>query len=267
LPSVAIPRTLNLAVQQMESMMRRVGSRKALMSVAAGVSLASLSFVAMAERPDRYARMAPVSAYLMNPAREIQLAKSAAPGVISSHATVLVLTPTGYKTAVKGTNGFLCWVVRSFAGAPDFPERWNPKIRAAECLNPPAAQSVAPIVQLRTSSMLAGRTDAATDDLIAAALKSHAIPPLQPGAVSYMMSKQSYLQDEGEHDMAHVMFFIPVSDGASWAANERNSPFIGGNYWYFTPGHDEALAKLPPMSVFITRVANWSDGTPAGHKM
>jgi hypothetical protein len=243
--------------------MRAAAVRKALLVTTGAV--ATVVGASSAESVDRHPRMAPVAAYLMDKASEIQLAKSAAPAAISSHAEVLVLTPTGYRTAIEGTNGFLCWVVRSFGGAPDAPERWNPKIRAAECLNPPAARSVAPIVKLRTASMLAGRSDGATDDRIAAALRSHAIPALQPGAVSYMMSKHSYLQDAGEHDMAHVMFFVPVANGTTWAANEPNSPFVGGNYWYFTPGHEAEVAKLPPMSVFITRVANWSDGTRADH--
>jgi hypothetical protein len=211
--------------------------------------------------------MAPVASYMMERSQEIALARSAAPQAISSKATVLVLTPTGYRTAVEGSNGFLCWVVRSFGGAPDAPERWNPKIRAAECLNPPAARSVAPIVKLRTAMVLAGRSDEAFNEALRAALKSKAIPPLEPGAVSYMMSKRSYLQDRAPHYMSHVMFFVPTIDGKDWAANARNSPFVGGNYWYFTPGHDADIARLPPMSVLITRVGNWSDGTPAAHAM
>ncbi len=76
-----------------------------------------------------YARMAPVDAYFMGRAQEIALARSAAPAAIAKKATVLVLTRTGYETAVRGSNGFVCWVARGFSGAPDWPERWNPKIR------------------------------------------------------------------------------------------------------------------------------------------
>lgn len=234
---------------------------------AAVLSLGTGSAAVGSSRSPNNGQMAPVASYLMERSQEISLARSAAPHAISGKATILVLTPSGYETAVEGSNGFLCWVVRSFGGAPDAPERWNPKIRAAECLNPAAARSIAPIVKLRTSMVLAGRSDAEFTGALGTALNSKAIPPLEPGAVSYMMSKRAYLQDQAPHYMAHVMFFIPSRDGKEWAANAPDSPFVGGNYWYFTPGHEADIAKLPPISVLITRVGNWSDGTPASHGM
>lgn len=210
-----------------------------------------------------YARMAPVDAYLMDRGQEIALARSAAPKSISQDATVLVLTRTGYETAVKGNNGFVCWVARGFSGAPDWPERWNPKIRAPGCDNPQAARTVTPIAKLRTAMTLAGRTDAEIADRIKAALRSEEIPPLEPGAMCYMMSKSAYLSDDGGHDMAHVMFYVPFKDGASWGANASGSPVFGGNYWFYTTGHQAEAAALPPLSVLLVGVATWSDGTPA----
>ena len=215
-----------------------------------------------------YPHMAPVEAYLMDRTQEIALARSAAPDSISRDATILVLTRAGYETAVTGTNGFVCLVSRGFSGAPDWPERWNPKIRAAECQNPQAARSVAALARLRTDMTLAGRTDAEILDRIKAALRTGEIPPLEAGAMSYMMSKASYLQDEGEHSMPHVMFFVPFKNGDSWGANAAGSPVMGGNYWFFTPAHDVDSAALPPLSVLIVGVTTWSDGTPAGaHRM
>ena len=212
--------------------------------------------------------MAPIDAYLMDHTEEIALAKSAAPNSVSEHATVMVLTRTGYETAVTGSNGFVCWVGRGFVGASDAPERWNPKIRAADCENPPAARSVIPIVRLRTTMVLGGHTDAETIDRIKTALSTKEIPPLEAGSMSSMMSKFSYLTDQGEHDMPHLMFFVPARDVTEWGANAPNSPLIGGNYWFFTPEHQAEAASLPPMFVFITGVANWSDGTPAPpHRM
>jgi len=215
-----------------------------------------------------YPRMAPVDAYLMDRAQEIALARSAAPDSISKDATILVMTRAGYETAVTGSNGFVCWVGRGFSGASDWAERWNPKIRAAECENPPAARSVFPIVKLRTAMILAGRTDAETIARIKVALHSKAIPPLESGAMSYMMSKSSYLTDGGDHDMPHLMFFAAVRNGAGWGANAADSPVAGVDYWFFTPGKDTDAANLPPLSVFLVGVATWSDGTPAQpHKM
>ena len=249
-------RALNLA-----SVWRVAGRLFALVSSVAVTSAASA-------QPSE-AGMAPIDAYMMIRSEEITLAKSAAPDAISSKATVLVLTPRGYETAVRGSNEFVCWVGRGFSGAPDWPERWNPKIRAAECENPQAARSVLPIAELRTRMILAGRSDTEIMLRIKGALKEKEIAPLEPGAMSYMMSKSSYLTDKADvHNMAHVMFFVPSSDGASWGANVPGAPFFGGNYWYLTPGHDAEAAQLPPLSVLLMGAATWSDGTRAGeHRM
>ena len=238
--------------------MRWVAAR--LVGVAAALFVVS---GAAADQAGSYSRMGPVDAYLMDRAQEIALARSAAPNSISKDATILVLTRTGYETAIAGSNGFVCMVARSFSSAPDWPERWNPKIRAAECENPQAARSVAPIAKLRTAMTLAGRTDADILDRIRAALRTKEIPPLEAGAMSYMMSKSSYLSAEGDHDMAHVMFFIPSKDGTSWGANAPGSPVFGGNYWFATPGHEADAAALPRLSVLLVGVCSWSDGTPA----
>lgn len=247
---------------------RRTAGAKSIGGLAARrtacVALALSAFAsAVAGAAEAYPRMAPVDAYLMDRAREIALARSAAPGSVSRDATVLVLTRTGYETAVTGTNGFVCWVARSFSGAPDWPERWNPKIRAAGCDNPQAARSVTPIARLRTAMTLAGRTDAEIARRIGAALRSGEIPPLEPGAMCYMMSKASYLSDDGGHDMAHVMFYVPFRDGADWGANVPGSPVFGGNYWFYAADHQAEAARLPPLSVLLVGVATWSDGTPA----
>lgn len=231
--------------------------------------LLAVTGAAAAQAPAQpYSRMASVEAYLMDRAEEIALARSAAPSSISKDATVLVLTRAGYETAITGTNGFVCWVARGFSGAPDWPERWNPKIRAAGCDNPQAARTVTAIARLRTAMTLAGRTDAEVADRIKAALRTREIPPLEAGAMCYMMSKSSYLSDDGDHDMAHVMFYIPSRNGATWGANAPGSPVFGGSYWFYTAGHEAEAAALPPLSVLLVGVANWSDGTPAAvHQM
>jgi hypothetical protein len=75
--------------------------------------------------------MAPLNQYLMpDQGSEIALARSAAPSSISDGAEVMVLGPKGYTTAVKGTNGFLCLVERSWGAATDNSDFWNPKVRA-----------------------------------------------------------------------------------------------------------------------------------------
>jgi hypothetical protein len=243
--------------------MKSVGRLAAGLLACAPLALPAFTSAAAASAQP-YARMASVDAYLMDRAQEIALARSAAPAAISKDATVLVLTRTGYATAVTGSNGFVCWVARSFSGAPDWPERWNPKIRAPGCDNPQAARTVTRIAELRTALTLTGHSDADIASRIQAALRSKDIPPLAPGAMCYMMSKSAYLTDEGGHDMAHVMFYVPFKDGTDWGANASGSPVFGGNYWFYTPGHQAEAAALPPLSVLLVGVGTWSDGTPAG---
>jgi hypothetical protein len=78
-----------------------------------------------------YPIMAPLYQYLIPDEKaEIVFARSAAPASISDAAEVMVLRWDGYATAVKGSNGFVCIVERSWANATDDPEFWNSKIRA-----------------------------------------------------------------------------------------------------------------------------------------
>ncbi|HEY6328956.1 MAG TPA: hypothetical protein VI756_06435, partial [Blastocatellia bacterium] len=111
-----------------------------------------------AAQTDRDPKMAPIDEYLMEKEAEIQLARSAAPDSISRDATILILGRQGYETAVEGKNGFVCMVERSWMAAFDWPEFWNPKVRAADCLNPQAARSILPIAFLRTRMVMAGRS-------------------------------------------------------------------------------------------------------------
>ena len=61
-----------------------------------------------------YPSMAPIEQYLMDRTAEIALARSAAPESISDDAEILVLGRHGFETAVKGKNGFVCIVERSW---------------------------------------------------------------------------------------------------------------------------------------------------------
>src|SRR5271169_2470854 len=77
-----------------------------------------------------YPSMAPTEQYMMaSPSSEIALARSAAPESISGDAEVLVLGAHAYETAVKGKNGFVCLVERSWTAPIEDPNFWNPKLR------------------------------------------------------------------------------------------------------------------------------------------
>ena len=103
-----------------------------------------------------YPSMASVDQYLMEDRNsEIALARSAAPESISRDAEVLVLGRHGYETAIKGTNGFVCMVERSWTALIDDPGFWNPKGRAPICLNAAAARTYLPRTIKKTDLILA----------------------------------------------------------------------------------------------------------------
>jgi hypothetical protein len=219
--------------------------------------------VAAQDAKQPYPNMAPIDQYLMDRDAEIALARSAAPDAISHDASVIVLTRHGYETAVEGKNGWVCWVGRGWMGMFDHPEFWNPKVRAAECINPPAVRSVLPYAYKRTELLLAGHSKQEVIAAIKAAIDKKELPALEQGTVSYMMSKDSYLSDYGGHNAPHMMFYETAKDGAAWGANLTNSPVLTVNYWYISAEAYPQLKSFPPLSVFLVGVTKWSDGTPA----
>jgi len=212
-----------------------------------------------------YPTMAPVEQYLMARDAEIALARSAAPDAISRDASVVVLTRRGYETAVQGKNGWVCWVGRGWMAMFDHPEFWNPKVRAADCLNPPAARSILPYAYKRTEMLLAGHSKQEVIAAIKSAIDKKELPAVEPGTVSYMMSKSAYLTDSGDHNAPHIMFFQTNNNDAIWGANLANSPVMAVNYWYLSGEAYPQLKSFPPLSVVLVMVDKWSDGTTAPH--
>jgi hypothetical protein len=201
-----------------------------------------------------YPTMAPLDQYLMaDRDAEIALAKSAAPPAISSDATVLVLAKNGYQTAIEGKNGFTCIVERSWMSPFDSPQFWNPRMRGPVCYNPPATRSVLPYTINRTRLILAGLSKAQVKQKIEAAVASKQLSIPEVGAMSYMMSKDGYLNDSVKHWHPHLMFHIPTTDAASWGADLPGSPVLFD---------DEFPAGPEPETIFMVTVGNWSDGTP-----
>jgi hypothetical protein len=206
-----------------------------------------------AETP--YPSMAPLEQYLMaDRDAEIALARSAAPPSISSDATVMVLGRHGYETAVEGKNGFVCIVERAWMDAFDSPEFWNAKNRGPSCFNPQAARSVLPITLKRTDLALAGLSKAQIMDGIKKAFQNKELPVLEPGAMTYMMSKQGRLNDRAGHWLPHLMFYVPVTDAMTWGAGVPGSPVLLNPQFNGAP---------EPVTEFIIPVSEWSDGTPA----
>ena len=201
-----------------------------------------------------YSAMAPIDQYLMDRSAEIAMAKSAAPPSIADKATILVLTRHGYVTAIKGSNGFVCAVERSWMAQYDFPQFWNPHMRGPLCYNPVAVRVILPYTMRRTALVLAGRSKPEIVAAIKQDIENGALPRLEAGAMTYMMSKEGYLNDEARNWMPHLMFYFPRADGANWGADLPGAPPMLNPQFQDTP---EAI------SVIMVPATHWSDGTPA----
>jgi len=202
-----------------------------------------------------YPAMAPLETYLIaDRDAEIALARSAAPPALSADATVLVLEKDGYHSVIAGKNGFTCVVERGWMSPLDSADFWNPKLRGPICYNPPAVRSILPYTILRTKLILGGSTKAQMVETIQAELAGDKLPMPEPGAMSYMMSKDGYLGDGPGHWHPHLMFHLPRMGAASWGANLDGSPVV------MDTDHKEGPE---PETIFMVPIDHWSDGTPA----
>ncbi len=215
------------------------------------LSMAGQALAQDAKTP--YPSMAPLEQYLITDRNaEIALARTAAPKSISNDASVMVLGRHGYETAVTGKNGFVCIVERAWMSPFSHPEFWNPKNRSPVCYNPAAARSILPYTFKRTELVLAGLSNLQMLDRVKASVAQKELPTPEPGAMSYMMSKEQYLNDGAGHWVPHLMFHIPKTDGANWGANLDGSPVVM-----------DPRDVPEPETTFFVPVSTWSDGTPA----
>lgn len=216
--------------------------------------LATLAHAQAQPQNSPYPSMAPLDQYLIPDEKsEIALARTAAPKSISDGAEVMVLRSDGYASVVKGGNGFLCIVERSWASASDSPDFWNPKLRAPNCFNAPATRSYVRIYMLKTKLALAGKSKMEIVQAAQSALDKKELPAIEPASMAYMMSKQQYLGDGPKSWHSHLMFFLPGDVSKSWGADLPGSPVMAQN------NPEER------MTILFVLADKWSDGTPAPH--
>jgi hypothetical protein len=182
-------------------------------------------------------------------AQEVALARSAVPASIAAGAEVLTLGRTGYETAVRGHNGFVCLVERSWAAGLNEKDFWNPQLRAPICMNPAAARSVLPPLLERTRWVLAGASRQEMMERTRRAVAAHTYTMPEPGAMAYMLSNVSTMDDAGGHWHPHLMFFVPHIDPATWGGNLEGS------------GVFAAQGDPEPVTTLFMPVPKWSDGT------
>ena len=200
-----------------------------------------------------YPAMAPIAQYrIANRDDEIALARSAGPPAVAAAAEVLVLGDRSYETAVKGSNGLVCIVERSWADGFDDPEFFNPAVRSPNCFNAPAAKAVLAQYLKRTEWVLAGVSLQEMMRRTKVALADKTFVDPEPGAMCYMLSARGHLNDRDGHWMPHVMIYVPRAPATLWGANQKGSPIAALD-----------ATDLDPVTTYLIPVRHWSDGTVA----
>jgi hypothetical protein len=116
-------------------------------------------------------------------------------------------------------------------------------------MNAAAARSYLLRVTKITDLALAGRTLDQVNEAMAAAVRKKELPPMESGAMCYMMGNQGYGGDVAPHWPSHIMFFFSDVDPATWGANLPGSPVLG------IADPQEHLTQ------FVIPVRQWADGT------
>ena len=195
--------------------------------------------------------MASIDPYLMDRDAEIAMARSAGPNSVSSGAKVLVLGRHGYETAVAGKNGFVCLVGRSWDLPKNNPAFWDPKIHGPICLSAPAARSFLSIYLKKTELAIGGSSNTGIEVAIIESIAKGELPTPEPGSVSYMMSKQGYLNDAIKGPwLPHVMFFVPEIDPKDLGSDLGDDVPLDAR--------EEKIGRYTTIDVPVGR---WSDGT------
>ena len=189
-------------------------------------ALITLSAATLGAQQSKYP---PIDRYLMPRDAEIALARTAAPPSISDHATIKVLTRSGFEVAQHGDNGAVCMVMRGFS-APTYtpaPFRdlvYDATVRAPICFTAPAAKVAMPYYELRTTLALAGKDPAQIAAAVRKAYDDKSLPHRDGVTMAYMWSAHQHLASGIGAWHPHVMLFAPHYDNAMVGGNAFGSP-------------------------------------------
>src|SRR5260370_31268961 len=92
-----------------------------------------------------------------------------------------------------------------------------------------------------------GRTQAQMTDSITAAIAKKELPPMESGAMCYMLSKQGYGGDSSPHSPPHPMVFYSETHPAIWGAHLPGSPVF------------DMIAPVVYPTQFVIPVHRWAD--------
>jgi len=171
----------------------------------------------------------PIDRYLMPRDAEVALARTAAPPNISDHATIKVLTRSGFVVAQQGDNGAVCMVMRGFSAPTYTPAQfrdlvYDATVRAPICFTAPAAKVAMPYYEMRTTLALAGKNPEQIAAAVKAAYANGTLPHRDGMTVAYMWSAHQHLASGIGAWHPHMMLFTPNYDNAMVGGNAFGSP-------------------------------------------
>jgi hypothetical protein len=194
---------------------------------AATVVVAAAAMSGAAQSEPRYP---PLSEYLLPRDAEIALAKSAAPANISDHATIKVLTESGFEVVSEGDNGFVCIVMRGWSAPTYTPAQflnlvYDPRVIAPICFDPEASRTVLPYYELRTKLGMEGQTPDEIAAGVEAAYARGELPKRGEVSFAYMWSAdQNLIPGVAAAWHPHMMVFAPYYVNESVGGNEFGGP-------------------------------------------
>jgi hypothetical protein len=171
------------------------------------------------------AQYPPLAEYMMPRDAEVALAKSAAPANISGHATIKVLTTSGYEVVHQGDNGFVCLVMRGWSAPTYTPAQfrnlvYDATVRAPICFDPAASRTVLPYYELRSKLGMQGKTPDQIAESVQAAYATGKLPRRESVSFAYMWSADQNLGSGIGAWHPHMMIFAPYYENSMLGGNE-----------------------------------------------
>src|SRR5256712_3438218 len=239
-----------MAITMTATLMRRISMRLIACLVLANFDAAA----GWAQGP----KYPPLSEYMMAPEAEVALAKSAAPEKISAHATVKILTTSGYKVAAQGNNGFVCIVMRGWAAAISTTARerdlaYDAKLRAPHCFDPIASRTVLPLQDLQAKLALEGKGPDQIAKEVQAAYAKGELPKMEAVAFAYMFSTDQDLWVGLGAWHPHMMGYKPHYENSMLGGNQADSrmPIVGNG------GTEIVVAVIPVDGKVAVKARVW----------
>jgi hypothetical protein len=163
---------------------------------------------------------------------QIRLAKSAAPADISDHATLMVLGKNGYETAVSGSNGFTCLVLRQRLDTLE-----------PECYDAEGSRTTLHADLFIEEQRAKGVAEDVIEKAVDAGYQSGRFKAPAKSGIVYMLSPHTRVYDPELKKViavsGHLMFYAPYAT-AQTVGSGKGAPYIAN------PGKPSALMIVVP---------------------